>query len=652
MRKHLPLMWVTVLAVLTLLVYLPGLNGSFLFDDTPNILAPLSSWLSGQSNWAEFVLGNRSGPLGRVLSMLSFAANGATTGLAVWPFKLTNLLIHLACGGILYLFLAKMLRHDRFLASQARLVAGLITTIWLLHPIQVSTVLYVVQRMAQLSTLFMLLALWAFVSGRELLNSGNTRRAAGMLLLAVPMFTVLATASKENGALVPLLCAVIELAYFRPRQDQMAPSPGGMRLLRGFLIAFVAGPLLLAATLLALKPGIFLDGYDGRLFTFGQRLLSEPRVLLDYVGILLLPRGAALGLYTDDFPVSRGLFDPPSTFLALAILGGWMITSVLLKKRSPSFFAGTWLFLGGHALESTIFPLEIYFEHRNYMPSIGIFLALAGLLSLALPRIRSALPERSRNRLPAAGALLVLLLLAAATTVRSQVWASWVSIAEQGIREHPQSRRAHLDKISILLKLEWTDEARELMLQMKQIPDPNAFSAATLNLAWLDCRENARIAEDDVSRLAGLAGRKLQLADLFGGEKLGKLLLEKPCQGLTRKQFADVLRDMTAQSQQSPGNVQVWRLRFMASRLYAKDNLLGLAIEQSALAWMTQKADPAVGVFLINLYLAAGDHKSAEILLPEVRARIAPWDQRNLEQLTKVLDYFSSADATNTKDAK
>src|SRR5690606_37588290 len=148
--------WVLGVAILTAIVYFPGLNGPFLFDDPPNILIPFQAWLDGKTGWQELVLGNRSGMLGRPISMLTFLANASTTGLSVVPFKATNVAIHILSGVLIYILLERLLACDPNLKVKARAIALLVTAIWLLHPMQVSTVLYVVQRMAQLSAFFTL----------------------------------------------------------------------------------------------------------------------------------------------------------------------------------------------------------------------------------------------------------------------------------------------------------------------------------------------------------------------------------------------------------------------------------------------------------------------------------------------------------------
>lgn len=204
-----------VLGVLVALVYFPGVDGPFLFDDAPNIIQPIQAWLRGDTGWHEIVFGNDSGLLHRPLSNLSFALNARIGGLVPLPFKVVNVGIHILCGVSVFVLLQRLLRRDVLLGRHSAAAAICVAAVWLLHPMHVSTVLYVVQRMAQLSALFTLLALIAFVYSRDALEGGLARQGALGLLLLVPALTVFAVLSKENGALVPLLCLVIEVVYYR-----------------------------------------------------------------------------------------------------------------------------------------------------------------------------------------------------------------------------------------------------------------------------------------------------------------------------------------------------------------------------------------------------------------------------------------------------
>jgi len=145
--------WLLVGALLvTVLVYWVGLNGPFVMDD-PNNLDPIKQWLHGENSWRYALLGNTAGLFGRALSMATLMANAWLAGDSPHAFKLGNLVFHLACGVVGWQVLRRALARDPNLATDADPAAALLTALWLLHPLNVSTVLYVIQRMAQVSTL-------------------------------------------------------------------------------------------------------------------------------------------------------------------------------------------------------------------------------------------------------------------------------------------------------------------------------------------------------------------------------------------------------------------------------------------------------------------------------------------------------------------
>ena len=620
-----PALWLVGLLLLTIAAYLPGLRGPFLFDDPPNIILPINAWLSGQTGWQEIVFGNGSGLLHRPLANLSFLANAAISGLDPLPFKATNLVIHLLCGALIYALLARLLPRDPQLRARANLAAVVVAALWLLHPIQVSTVLYVVQRMAQLSALFMLAALLAFVLGRLALESGRGRAGLLCLFLVLPIATLAAVLSKENGALVPLLCAVIELGYFRA--SQATPRP---RVVKWFF----AASLLLPAASVLLWYGLHFDrlqaAYNGRLFTLGERLLTQPRVLMDYLGALLLPSGPSLGVYTDDFAVSHSLLDPPATALAIAGLIGLIAAALWSRTRIPAFFTGIGLYLAGHAMESSFIPLEMYFEHRNYLPSFGLFLALAGLYGWLQPRLLKHSDNPARlKKLLGGGVIMLVAMLAIATFARAGVWSSWPLLAEQGVRQHPQSMRAHLDHANLLQLQGRHAEAQQVFETMTTMDNPAARHAGIIDSVTLQCMVHGTADPASVSRLDTIAGSKLQLAEMLAFENLGNYLQKNQCVPLTKSELADIIVRTVNAAPQPATFTQLWRSRFVASQLYATDGKLALAQQQAALAWMTGAADSAVGVYLVHLYLAQSDIASARMILGDVRKHLAPWDQRN-----------------------
>jgi len=588
--------------------------------------------MKGQIDWVELVFGNDSGPLGRPVSMLSFFANAATTGLATFPFKLTNLAIHLACGTLIYALLSRLLTRDPQFGAQARRIALIATALWLLHPMQVSTVLYIVQRMAQLSTLFMLIGLLVYVQGRLALEQNRQRQGLFLLFLAVPAATLTAMFSKENGALVPLLCAVLELGYFQVKGSARRP-----RSVQVFFVLFLLLPGVLVLYHYGVHPQRLIDSYQGRPFTLGERLLSESRALVQYMGALLIPRGASLGLYTDDFTVSHSLLAPPSTLFAIAGLLTLAGSALYARTRVPAFFTGIGLYFTAHLMESTVFPLELYFEHRNYLPSVGFFLATVALVAWPITRAlqHARQPHRIRRTIRI-GTVALLVVLSTATLVRASAWSSWQGLAAVGVQQHPNSMRALLDQ-AVMLQLQGRfDETQHLFDHMATIDNPAARHVALIDTVSLQCMAHGEVSPEAVARMQSIAGGTLQFAEMLAFENFSNYLQNHDCKGLSKAEYASTLVDIVNAAQQPAKLKPLWRTRFNAARLYLAAGMKAKGIDETARAWATGAADGAVGIFLARLYYENDDTVSAQLILNDARKHISRTDKRNLNLIDKL----------------
>jgi protein O-mannosyl-transferase len=421
--------------LIAFLAYRPGLSGDFVFDDQANILENDSldiTRLDGAHLWQAAWSGD-SGPLKRPVSMVSFALNRYFYGLDPFAFKTANVLLHLLTGVAVYVFVLLVLRayrrHDPHLdTARERAIALTTSAAWLLHPLNVSTVLYVVQRMAVLSALFTLAGLSFYLRGRERLEAGSGSRFA--MTACVLGCTALATLSKENGALLPLYLVVLEwvLYGFRSRY------PATQRFLNGFFFALVVLPCLLAALVLASGDYGWAQGYGSRDFSLGERLMTEARAIWLYISLVLVPDISRMGLFHDDFPISHGLLDPPTTLAALAGLAGFLAGAWAARCRAPLLTLGVLFFLVGHGMESTFLPLEPVFEHRNYLPSLGLLLPAAYLLLRAGPVVWM------RAQGPLVLALLTALTLG--TAARAGDWGNPLLLALAEEQNHPASPRA------------------------------------------------------------------------------------------------------------------------------------------------------------------------------------------------------------------
>jgi protein O-mannosyl-transferase len=513
--------------LITAIAYWPGLHGGFLFDDYPNIVdnrgvQPSNATLS---SLVDAALSSPASDFKRPLASLSFSANYLATGLDPYWMKLTNLIIHLL-NGLLVFSLARLLlrsvppeeRHVR-----AGILAALIATSWMLLPINLTGVLYVVQRMESLANLFVLLGLIGYVAGRRRMlalvritpfPASKERQGRGhfspgtrgfiLCFLSLIVATALGILAKETAVMLPLYALLIEWTLFRfrkPQESAALPQEGSaetqrrdFRIISLFLLVLVTP---MAIGLAWLLPGVLKpETWAARDFTLGTRLLSEARIIVDYIVWTLLPTPGALSFYHDDFRISTGLLAPWTTLTSAVLLAGLIKLAFSLRSRQPLVALGIALFLGCQLLTGTILPLELIYEHRNYFASFGLLLAVVPLL--AAPRTQPFVLPR---HVLLAGLMLCWTMLTALT---AYAWGNPLRLAEDLALRAPQSPRAqyelgrtyiiysHYDPASPFTRLAYAPLEKAANLPKSSILPQQAliFMNARMNLplkdAWWD----------------------------------------------------------------------------------------------------------------------------------------------------------------------
>jgi len=445
LQKLIPRFLLFLALLATFLIYRPGLHGPFIFDDGINIVSnqhlKFDDFSKESIYDAAFSITN--GLFRRPLSMLSFAVNFYLDRDKIEPFpsafsfKTTNLAIHLL-NGIAIFILTRLLvalfrerRRPDLPGAYPEWLALAVSAAWLLHPLNLTGLLYVVQRMTSLAALFTFIGLSLYVWGRARLCTGQ--RGGMMAILAgLLVFTPLALLSKETGFLLPLFMLAVEVVLFRFETAR----PVARRLLIGFFVVCTALPALVIISHLALHPDWLLTGYARRDFTLPERLMTEARIVWFYLRLIVLPSTALMGVVHDDIAVSRQLFDPPTTLPAILGILALPVGAWLLRKRSPLVAFGVLFFLVGHSLESTFYPLELAHEHRNYLPMFGILLAFFHLLLEPLRAASARLPRR-------AAAILLIALFAACTFLRTSDWSNSYNLWSAEVEHHPASIRAN-----------------------------------------------------------------------------------------------------------------------------------------------------------------------------------------------------------------
>jgi tetratricopeptide (TPR) repeat protein len=427
------------LLVMLLIIYGNSFFGEWHFDDYHNIVENRNVHLQGLS-WQEIrktfsgtADGSEGGLSTRPLSYLSFGLNYFFGGTDVFGYHAVNLVIHFATAVFLFLFICRTLQlpllRDRC-GERAYGIALLATFFWATSPLQVHAVTIVVQRMASLAGLGTIMALYFYVRARTA-EGGCTRRGFAFLCVAS---SLLAFGSKENAAMLPISILLYDVLLV-----QGATRENLSRLLKYAWIP-LAVILCLVFSFSEFLSGIF-QTYEVRPFTVAERLLTAPRILIFYVSLLLYPIPSRLTLL-HDIDISRSFFDPWTTLPAMLAVAIVCAASVIMARKRPLLSYCALFFFLNHLIEGTVIPLELIYEHRNYIPSMLFFVPVAVLMV----RILDFFSYRRGFQVFMAGGFALLLAFQGHTTYeRNSVVSSDVHLWLDNVRKAPALSRPHIN---------------------------------------------------------------------------------------------------------------------------------------------------------------------------------------------------------------
>lgn len=440
-----------LIAVLTLTaaVYRPGLAGPFLFDDYANLPAlgangPIVGWPAFQ----RYITSGNADPTGRPVALVSFLIDAHDWPADPAPFKRTNVLLHLLNGILLFVLLGHLgtMAGERKWSMRHAWTAALIASaFWLLHPLFVSTTLYIVQREAMLPATFVFAGLIGWLQGRYLLSRGEVRQGCVVAIGSLFLCTLLAVLSKANGILLPAFVLVIEYGLLA-RAHPVAQTDGARMHRLALALCGLASGVIAAGLLYLGVKGIVLGIGDVRPWTLDQRLLTEPRVLWDYLRLLWLPRPFTPGVFNDQVVPSRSLIQPWTTLPAAVGIAALIAGAVSLRSRWPTATVAILFFVVGHVVEATTIPLELYFEHRNYLPAALMFWPLALWLSRPAQGGRSS---KNAFGLRIALGLLILAGLGSMTYANAKLWGNNRDQAALWAVINPESPRAQVNAAQV-----------------------------------------------------------------------------------------------------------------------------------------------------------------------------------------------------------
>ena len=563
--------------------YQLGFSGSLYYDD----YGPFSRLanVADLESALYFVSSGIAGPLGRPIALASFLPHAQDLPDNIAPIFCFNTVLHLINGVLVACITLLLLRLIRGYQPGNGWLATGVAVLWLILPLQVSTSLIAIQRMAGLSAFFVFAGLLVYLQG---LSIQAERLRLGLLLqsIGLGLFTLLAMFSKENGILLPIFAWVIEFTVLaqcekavRWRKARLALLSAGLVAIIGYLIYYV-------------MQGAEAS-YSLRQFTLFERLMTQPQILMDYLRLAFLPSTFAFSPFHDDYSHITSLLASPSALASLAAWVALLITAVVFRLRYPILaFAVLW-FLAAHLLESTVIGLELYFEHRNYVALFGPCFALVwliGRLSSYYPRI-------------APGGFVAYLIVQGLILVQvTSLWGDRVLAAELWFAHKPNSFRAAVNLADIYNNDQKDLRAALRILDQQRASCPHcAPLALDLQALVLSCvGESAEHVQLRLTRIEAKArdGGVFPAGTVVYLQNLHDLVKDGRCSAISWRQLENINRTALRETR----FVNPQGLHMNLYNIYREQGMYSKAIAELQTAWKI-RPNHAIAYPMVDLWI-------------------------------------------------
>ncbi len=420
--------FISLVLLLAYACFVLGVNGPFLLDDYHN-LSPSSRYggVLDKPTLLHFLFGSEGDKISRSFARLTFLLDDNA-----WPsnpiyYKPTNILLHIVNGLLVFLVSYRFLAV--FKVPRVELGAFLIMALWVLNPLHVSTVLYIVQRMTLLSTMFSLVSIYMF-----LLFYRYEKLSVQVLLLAgLGLAMLLGVFSKENAVMaIPIMALIGYFAKYKGISNYRLVD-------RLMMLAVVVFTVLFVFAVLKR-----VDGYESRSFTMFERIGIQSYVLILYVYYWLFGWVEGIGLHHDDIEYIVENYNVLYFYPLWLMHAGVLYFAYFYRNKNWLVFFGVCWFYIGHIMESTFLPLELMFEHRNYFPSIGLCLVLFAFLMDFYKR------KPQYKLIYLAVVTLAIGLNVIFLAKRAKIWSDEYMMNSKWAYESPNSRRAQIGFVELM----------------------------------------------------------------------------------------------------------------------------------------------------------------------------------------------------------
>jgi len=470
------------LFITLLLIYSNSFYGDWHFDDFYNIVSNPHIQINDFSwnNIKHCIYGLEQKNPSRPLSYLSFSLNYHFDGTNVFGYHIVNFAIHYLAAVFLFLFIHNTLKlpllKDRY-ENIAYPVALLATFFWAINPVFVTSITYVVQRMAAMAGMFYIMSMYFYLKAR----TTEKKKHSIFFFIACLLAGLAAFLSKENSVMLPVSILLFDLILIQGISKANIKKFIKITILPAVVVLF-SGLIYTGGLSNA------FGGWELRDFTMGERLLTESRVIIFYLSLLFLPINSRLTLLYDiDF--SRSLFQPwttlPAILLILAALG---FAIYLAKKRPLVSFCILFYFLN-HLIEGTVFNLELIYEHRNYLPAMFLFVPAAEGIIYALDYFRN---KKFIQIVVAAGVVVIIVAAGYSTYQRNGIISDDFLLWFDNINKSPRLSRPHSNIGRVYFNNNMYEKAfseYEKALTLNDFGNKQALAVQEYNMGLLYFRE-------------------------------------------------------------------------------------------------------------------------------------------------------------------
>jgi tetratricopeptide (TPR) repeat protein len=483
---------IAAIVALGLLSYSNALGGAFVYDDIRQLrdnpdLRALANLLPG---WYR-------GPPNRWFTYVTFALNYRLGGVATGGYHLVNVLVHVANALLVYALVRVTFRTPRLarstLAPSSRTIGFVAAALFVTHPLESEAVTYLVQRLTSLTATCYLATVVLYARWRLADRDGRPRRETVLGGAAVVAAAVLAMLSKEIAFTLPFAVALYELSFLhgpgRLRLARLAPVLATLPLVpAGALLTRSAGARGLAAIAATTR----VDSSLPRL----EYATTEIVVVARYLALLFFPAGQTVD---HDVTVHRSVLDPAVAGSLALLVALAALAAVLYRLTRPGAprpmdpaarlagFGVAWFFLT-LAVESSFIPIaDLMVEHRAYLPSVGILLAVA----LALVALARRVAPDHPGRVAMLVALLLAVALAAGTLARNAVWADDLSLWSDAALKAPAKQRPFLNLGTSLSLAGAREQGARALRQAVRLDPTSTYAHAQLGAALLGLGRDA-----------------------------------------------------------------------------------------------------------------------------------------------------------------